>query len=307
MFKLEYINDSGGSIYFGDEVPYKTDGDAPEYVFRENTNFYFLSQKGMDGTAAEAVLMKSPYQRGQTWAGTNVDERLVTVEAALVAESVGEEERLRRKLIGTMNCLQSGRLVVYGDTFVKQFPEVRIVSGPTFKDQDYTAPDGILFFSFTAVAPGNFMEDFNGLTFDLAEVWPAFEFDLEFAPDMIFGEMTNGAAHIFNDGDAEAPLIVEIPGPVLTPSVTNQTTGEFIRVHTPILAGEIMTINTAFGKKSVVIRDESGGERSAFNYIDLESVFFQLRVGENYIRFAAEEGNDEARVRLYYKRLYLGV
>ena len=307
MFKLEYVNGSGDSIYFGDEVPYKIDGDAPEYVFRENTNFYFLSQKGMDGPAAEAMLLKSPYQRGQTWAGANVDERIVSVEACLVTGSVEEEERLRRELIRTMSCLGGGRLVVYGDTFVKEFPEVHIVSGPTFKDQDYTAPDGILFFSFIAVAPGNFLADYNRLTFDMAEVWPRFEFPLEFAPDIIFGDMTNGAAHIFNDGDAEAPLIVEIPGPVLTPSVTNLTTGEFIKVHTPILAGEVMTINTAFGKKSVVIRDESGNERSAFHYIDLESVFFQLRVGENYVRFAAEEGNDEARVRIWYKRVYLGV
>ncbi|MCL2352615.1 MAG: phage tail family protein [Firmicutes bacterium] len=307
MFKLEYINGDGDSIYFGDEVPYRIGGGAPEYVFRENTNFYFLSQKGMDGAAAEAMLLKSPYQRGQTWAGTNVDERLVTVEAALVAESLEEEERLRRKLIGTMNCLQSGRLVVYGNTFVKAFPEVRIVSGPTFRDQDYGAPDGILFFGFIAVVPGNFLEDYEALAFDLTEVVPAFEFTLEFAPDIIFGELTNGAVRIVNDGDAEAPLVVEIPGPVLTPSLTNLSTGEYIRVHTPILAGEVMTINTAFGKKSVVIKDQNGNERSAFNYIDLDSVFFQLRAGENNIRFLAEEGNDTAKVRIYYKRLYLGV
>ncbi|MCL2461432.1 MAG: phage tail family protein [Defluviitaleaceae bacterium] len=307
MFRLEYINDAGDSVYFGDQTLYMVDAGAPGHVVREGANFYFLSQKGMDGASAEAMLLKSPYQRGQTWAGVNVDERIVTVEACLVTGSLEEEEECRRRLINTMNCLRGGKLIVYGDTFVKAFPDVGIISGPTFKDQDYTAPDGILFFSFIAVVPGNFLEDFEQLSCDMVEVAPMFEFELEFAPDIIFGDMTNGSACIVNDGDAEAPLIVEIPGPVKTPSVTNLNTGEFIRVNTPILAGEVMTINTAFGKKSVTIRDQSGNERSAFNYIDLNSVFFQLGIGENYIKFLAEEGNDTAKVKIYYKRLYLGV
>ena len=71
-------------------------------------------------------------------------------------------------------------------------------------------------------------------------------------------------------------------------------------------AGEIITINTAFGEKRV----ESclnGITTNAFNYIDFNSTFLQLDIGDNLFRYNADLNIDNLEVSIYYMPQYLGV
>lgn len=276
-------------------------------VFSNKAPYYFLSQQGCDGTDADAILAKAPYQKGKTRLGVNIDPRVITVRCCLVTESLAEFEARRAELLRVLTPLAPGRLTIMGETFHRQFSNVQVVSAPTFSDTDHNSPDGIIYFSFSLMAPGNFIEDAGTTRHTLLEAEPSFSFMLEFADDVIFGNMSSGRVVFNNNGDVETPVVIEIPGPVRTPMVTNESTGEYIRVHTPIMANEKMVINTAFGEKSVVIHDDAGNTRNAFNYIDINSTFFQLAVGENSLRFRAEEGNDTAEVTVYFRRLYLGI
>lgn len=276
-------------------------------AFRNEAPYYFLSQQGCDGTDAAAILAKAPYQRGKTRLGANIEPRVITVKCCLVTDSAEEFEARRAELLHALNPLKPGRLTVIGKTFHRQFSNTQVTDAPVFDDKNYNSPDGITYFSFSLMAPGNFIEDAAEAQATLMEAEPSFSFILEFADEIIFGNMSVGRVIFNNDGDVETPLIIEIPGPVQTPMITNETTGEYIRVHTPILANEVMTINTAFGEKSVVIRDDAGNARNAFHYIDIQSSFFQLVAGENSLRFRAEEGNDTAEVTVRFRRLYLGI
>ncbi len=261
----------------------------------------------MDGSGGDAILVKAPLQYGQTYLGANISERLITVECCLVTSSAQEEEVLRQTLISTLNPLAVGDLIVYGETFEKMFPDVQVVDGPVFKDANYTLPDGILYFNFTVVVPQNFATDLNLSNHTLVEVEPLFEFILKFDDYVEFGNIASGNIVIDNTGDAEAALAIEIPGPVHTPTIKNLTTGEFIRIFTPIAANETMHINTGFGNKSVVIKDDNGNSRNAFHYIDLNSTFFRLKVGLNNVEFRAEVGNDTANIKIRYRKVYLGI
>ncbi len=291
MLRLMYINDTtGASLVFDNEGP-----------------VFFLSQKGMDGSGGDAVMVKAPFQYGQTRLFSEISERLITINGCIVTDSLSEEEVLRRRIINTLNPINTGRLYVYGDSHSKVFPGVQVVDGPVFLDQDYTLPDGIVYFNVTCLVPGNFASDVEATVYRLMEVAPAFEFTLEFAPDIVFGQIEKGQAVFNNDGDAEAPLMIEIPGPVNTPCITNLTTGEFIKIFTPIGSDENMIINTSFGNKSVVIVNDRNVTRNAFHYIDLNSTFFQLPIGKSTIQFRAETGNDTANVKISFKRLYLGI
>ncbi len=261
----------------------------------------------MDGSGGSAVLVKSPYQHGQTRLGVNVSERVVFVQACLVTDSLEECEAWRREIINCLTPIHTGDLVVFGDSFTRVFENVQVVDGPTFLDQDYTVPDGILYFNFSAVVPSNFLADLEWLESKLVEVMACFEFPLSFQPNIIVGDIEKGQIILQNNGDVETPIRIEIPGYVETPTIKNLTTGEFIKIYTPIRANEKMYIDTSFGNKSVVIIDDNGNKRNAFNYIDLNSTFFQLALGENLIRFNAEVGNDTANVKIYYKQLYFGL
>ena len=84
------------------------------------------------------------------------------------------------------------------------------------------------------------------------------------------------------------------------------STGEFIRIKRELTSDDILYINTAFGQKKVeIIR--SGVSTDAFDYIDLQSVFFSLQVGDNMLEYTSENGLDPQSVEVRYKNRYIGV
>lgn len=112
--------------------------------------------------------------------------------------------------------------------------------------------------------------------------------------------------NVFNSGHTEAPLEIYFHGPAVNPKITNLSTKEFIRIKRELTSDDILYINTAFGQKKVeIIR--GGVSTDAFDYIDLQSVFFSLQVGDNMLEYTSENGLDPQSVEVRYKNRYIGV
>lgn len=112
--------------------------------------------------------------------------------------------------------------------------------------------------------------------------------------------------NIINTGHVETPVEIRFHGPAANPKIANLTTGEFIRVKKELKAGEILYISTAFRDKRVEIIRDSGVE-DAFDYIDLDSIFFDLQVGDNVLEYSSESGIFPQSVEIYYCNRYIGV
>lgn len=112
--------------------------------------------------------------------------------------------------------------------------------------------------------------------------------------------------NIINEGHVETPVEIEFHGPAVNPQILNLITGEFIRIERELTSDDILYINTAFGEKKVeIIRD--GVREDAFDYLDLESKFFSLQVGDNVIEYQSENGLNPQSVQIYYYNRYIGV
>lgn len=111
---------------------------------------------------------------------------------------------------------------------------------------------------------------------------------------------------IDNAGSAETPVLMTITGPAVNPAVTNQTTGQTIRVNATLSVGDVLVISTTPGQKSVKLT-QNGTESDAFALIDLASVFFQLVPGVNVITYDSGSGSDQTRVTIQYTPRYVGV
>lgn len=112
--------------------------------------------------------------------------------------------------------------------------------------------------------------------------------------------------NIINEGHVETPVEIEFHGPAVNPQIFNLTTGEFIRIERELTSDDILYINTAFGEKKVeIIRD--GSREDAFDYLDLDSQFFSLQVGDNVIEYQSENGLAPQSVQIYYYNRYIGV
>lgn len=111
---------------------------------------------------------------------------------------------------------------------------------------------------------------------------------------------------IDNKGDTEAPVQIEYVGPALNPCITNETTGEFIKVNMQIDEKEKLIINTAEGQETVnlVTPHET---KDVYNNIDLNSTFFKLIVGKNLIKYSSdiEGAKDKVTIKDYTNK-YVG-
>lgn len=282
MEKIIFTNSQGQSIEFGSSKPYI---------------LQFLS--GVGGIETELYMEKSPFQDGSTYLDTGLNPRVISLEAAIIGEDDADLYNKRHRLLNILNPKLGKGKLTYSYAGGKKEIECTIDAPPVF-------PKGIenkgLAFQktmFSIICPSPFWED----VFEESQEMSAWIGGLKFPfkLPMTFSKEGSTVA-INNKGDVDTPVYIEFYGPASNPKITNLTTGEFICIKRDLLEDEILKISTLFGNKYARIEDTN-----AFHYIDLDSTFWQLVPGENKIKYSAETGEEQAKVKIAYRNRYLGV
>lgn len=110
---------------------------------------------------------------------------------------------------------------------------------------------------------------------------------------------------INNEGDTDTPATIIFNGPAINPKITNETTGEYIKINKEISAQEQIVINTESGKETVTLVTPNGTE-NAYNDIDLNSTFFNLIVGKNLLRYSSDSEITKDTVSVEFVNRYTG-
>ncbi len=148
---------------------------------------------------------------------------------------------------------------------------------------------------------------------DIATWIGGFEFPvpdgLEITPDWEIGyRQPSLIVNVFNSGDVKSGIRIEFRalGALTNPQLLNVNTQEFIKANISLEAGDVLTVSTGYGEKSVKLL--SGGvESDAFRYLDVDSSYLQLAVGDNLFRYSADTNAENLEVSIYHNNLYLGV
>lgn len=110
---------------------------------------------------------------------------------------------------------------------------------------------------------------------------------------------------VSNDGDVPcgAVFTVRCMGEVVNPRITlvSETLSPFLEVTGTFAAGDVIVIDTRYGKKGVTVNDE---ENLSFAW---ESSFFALQNGENLLSVSAKNGKGNMTVAVEWLPLYYGV
>lgn len=133
---------------------------------------------------------------------------------------------------------------------------------------------------------------------------PLFEFPFSMSPTapIKFGNVIPSKIAI-NEGQVEAPVVIEIEGACINPRIENETTNEFIAFKDlTMIATDRLVIDTTFGQKKVELNGVN-----VFNKLDFSSSFFNLKIGENSIDFTDDSGTNEATIHFIYKNLYITI
>ena len=108
--------------------------------------------------------------------------------------------------------------------------------------------------------------------------------------------------NVYNSGDVKAGIRIDFRalGAVTNPQLLNVDTQEFIKLNLEMLAGDVLTVSTGYGEKSVTLT-RGGVTSDAFRYLDVDSSYLQLSVGDNLFRYSAEENTENLEVSIYQK------
>lgn len=96
---------------------------------------------------------------------------------------------------------------------------------------------------------------------------------------------------IINNGDVEKGIILELRaiGEVVNPKIFNRDTTEFFGLNITMQEGDLITISTIKGSKTVYLL-RNGEEINIFNNIMKNISWLQLEPGDNVFTYEAEEG-----------------
>lgn len=137
-----------------------------------------------------------------------------------------------------------------------------------------------------------------------------FPFASEAAGELLFGEVdTLTSAAVDNDGAVETGLTFELyaKAPVSDPKIIDYYTSEFIEIDIDMLTGDLITVTTGQGNKTVtLLRD---GERTnIFNLLSKNSTWLQLPIGGGVYVYEVGTGTvTNLDVTIKHYDLYEGV
>ena len=282
--KVTFINARGQSIELSNRRP-----------------FLLQSVEGKGNITATVQTQKAPYQNGATFVDSELEIRPMGLNVNIHSATSEELEELKQLFTTVFNPILGPGKLIYSKGSTTREINATVENGiqPVGKENN-----GMRFQRAVVnlLCPSVFFEDSNIENYKLEDFVGNFRFPFHFP--VRFATRGDGRT-LINKGDVPTPIKVEFRGPVTNPKITNLTTGEFIRVNRAIPAGYKLILDTSFGNKRVEIVAPDGVVQNAFHYIDLESTFFNLDVGENRFSFITDGGSSEVYVE--YKHRYLSV
>ena len=237
---------------------------------------------------------------------TSLEDRGLMFQGVILENDRVIRQRLRRQLIKVFNPKLNGELTIERDGTVKKIECVPELAPffPSNMQNNYQE------FSIQLFSANPYWQDPISAKKEVAIWRESFEFPLEMLEQGIeLGYREPSLiVNVINDGDVECGIRIEFKAlaSVTNPSLFNVNKREFFKINKSMVAGEVITVTTDFQNKKV-LSNINGIERNAFNWIDFESTFLQLDVGDNLLRYDAEEGLENLAVTIYYTPQYLGV
>lgn len=262
--------------------------------------FRLLTLQGAGAVQTDVQMQKAPYQDGATYIDALLEPRSLLLEVAIMAENNERLYQHRRKLAQVFNPkLGPGLLRYEYDGGVKEIEAVAELAPEFPTGRDNRAP-GFQRAILSLVCPSPFWLDDYTVSEEIVTWIGGMRFPWRLPSR--FAMKGPKVINIVNRGDVETPVRIEFRGPATNPRVTNRATGEFIQINRELLPGDVLIITTDFGAKRVDINGQN-----VFNWIDIDSSFWQLQVGDNVIEYSSDDPVESAAVTISYRNRYVGV
>lgn len=258
------------------------------------------SLTGIGEVDAELQSLKSPYQDGDLHIDTILQPRHIDMEGTITVTGLTEIKKYREQIMRVCNPkLGLGKITLELDGDKKEI--YGIPDGvPSFPER---GREPFQKFMITWKCPDPYWRDPQQISRALRSYQGRFRlpttFPIEFG---IEGDTTI----LWNEGNVNTPVTIDIQGPVTNPQIINKTVGQYIRINRSLSENEVLHINTGNPKRVEIYRDGKTIE-NAMGYLDHHSDFWELAVGPNEIQYIADAGNADAIVAVAWHNRYVGM
>lgn len=296
MQRLEVIN-----LALNESIVFDSVGNLEEEILLSHI-------EGLGHPGATSQKSQGVNQDGCNSEDSLLDARVIKLQATIRTKNREKLYELRRRIMRVINpktynqiTNKRGELLIY---YTNDFKKYRIYGkvedSAEFNDRKNNHDKATI--SFYCQDP--YWLDEEGQDIDIKSVKGGLGFPLCLATSF---SQVSFYKEIENQGDVEAPIQIEYTGPALNPCVTNETTGEFIKINMEIGEKEKLVIDTREGKETVNLITPHGIE-DVYSEVDLNSTFFKLIVGKNLIKYSSdiEGAKDKVTIKDYTNK-YVGV
>ena len=272
------------------------------------TPYLITKLSGIDAPRLAVQEKFAPYQDGSTYIDALFQPRDIVVEGAISGSPVDLTDiaTARRALVAALTPKSGIGTLTYtwdgGSFAIAAIP----VSSPVLPNKLATEP--FQRFQITFHCPDPYWRSVAATNLSVVYLGYSLEFPaggIEFVPGGILlselGGIKGQMQNITIVGDVPSPVTLVFYGPADNPKITNNTTGEYIRIEKTLATGEAITVTTDFGNKTVTI-----GGVNAMQYLDLSSIFFLLQPGINQLQFDEDGTNVGSSAAITYYDRYIG-
>ena len=285
--RLIYTNEQGGSIEFSRLSPFHVNMNDVTGLSVVRNTLYSSNSMGQDG---------------DTYIGGRIEPRDIDIPGSFRTRDKAHAQELRQDLLRIFNPKLSG-------TLLYEFGIFRRIIGCRVESANGLSGKVLPRFSIELKCLNPYWRAEVETRSDVAQWVGGLEFPVDLHEGWRIGYRSPATiVNVYNNGDVSSGLRAEFRalGEVVNPSITNAFTREFFKVNMTLQYGDVLTVTTGYGDKTVtLLRD--GEASDAFRYHDPDSTFLSLESGDNLIRYDADESPENLVVTIYHYDQYLGV
>ena len=284
-----YINSQGQSITFSKSAP------------------FVLRRIDPNSVGANAITSRAMSVDGHRTHDVTYNARTIILEIAITGQLNGrynyqEYTKNWQRLSQIFDCKETGTLVYQNDGGVYQI-SCRLFELPN--PIKHVGSTNIC--SLELIADDPYWLSRTEFKHRLGHVVGGKKYPLRYP--LQFGTWVKNAM-IVNDQSRAIPLTVEIQSTALFITLTNETTGEYLKVDLPLDENQKMIIWTG-NDPYVLVQTFAGGELASEEYanykLDVDSKYFKLVPGVNNITIDNGYPDITASAIIIYRKRYIGV
>ena len=284
MCELTLENRNGDRLTFGMQSPFQI------------TEF-----QGLNPASATINTSEVAFIDGEKFNSAKLNVRTINIAFAITIEP----DKNRIEIYKVLKPKQTVKV-----TYKNDYRDVWIEGYVQKVDISYFAKTQVC--TCTILCPDPFLREAQQIVDEMSSITPMFHFPFHStaSKDIVFGEIEiGGGITVHNGGDVETGLIIELHArkAVSDPKVINYGTNEYIGLKFDMEAGDVITINTSPGNKTVTLfRD--GVESNIFNSVTSGSTWLQLSAaGETFVYEVGTGDPVDLLVTFKHDNLFEGV